>query len=105
MGAVYSAECGVCGERVEWSVGVNYTVYCPKCKNAVHNECEKGFGPVTPYYFRTCDEMFAKMDVGKDRRYFLFLPNETIALKEVYFEAALEAGRILSEKYGYKGFG
>lgn len=104
MSAECSSECGVCGEDVKWHIGVNFTVYCPKCKNAVHNECEKGYGPVTPYYFRVCDDVFAKVDIGKDRKHFLYLPNETIALKKTYFDAVLEAGGILAERYGFRGF-
>ena len=105
MNAVFSAECGICGEHIEWHGSANFTVYCPKCKNMIHNECEKGYGPVTPYLFRIGDDVFAKMDIGKDRRHFLYLPNETVALEGTYFDAVLEAGRILAGKYGFKGFG
>lgn len=102
---MFSAECKVCGECVEWRGYANFTVYCPSCKNMVHNECEKGYGPVTPYYFTAGVDVVAKADRGEDGGYYLYLPGETAALEKTYFDAVLEAGRILSEKYGFKGFG
>lgn len=97
-----SVRCGVCGEEMEFTLRVNFTVYCPKCKHMVHNECERGYGPVTPYYFCMGDDILAKVDVGKDNRYILYLPNETITLEKTYYDAIEEADEILPERFGFK---
>ena len=96
-----TVKCVSCGKETEFTLRVNFTVYCPQCGSMVHNECEKGFGPVIPYFFLVGDEEIAKVDSVKNR-YILYLGGEEIPLEKTYYDAINEADGILSERFGFK---
>ncbi|MDE7399768.1 MAG: hypothetical protein K2N06_09605 [Oscillospiraceae bacterium] len=95
-----SVKCVFCGKETEFTLHANFTVYCPKCKHMIHNECERGYGPVTPYFFLVGDDEIAKVDSIKNR-YTLYLDGEEIPLKKTYYDAINEAGGILSGRFGF----
>lgn len=99
-----SVKCGVCGKVTEYTLRVNFTVYCPKCKNMIHAECEYGYGPVTPYYFLVGNDEIARVDDIEPPHYILYLDGKEIPLEKGYFDAIKEADGILSEKLGLTGF-
>ncbi|MDE7425442.1 MAG: hypothetical protein K2N51_17425 [Lachnospiraceae bacterium] len=89
--------CNVCNKEFEYTLRANFTIYCPKCRHQVHNECEYGYGPVTPYYFCIGDEVIGKVELDRNQ-YTLLFKNKIIKLKQTYYEAIKEAEHVLCQQ-------
>lgn len=86
--------CHICGNECKYAMYVNFSLYCPKCGSSIHNECEYGYGPVTPYYFCIGEDVAGRVDYDRGK-YILRFENKEIQLKETYYKAIKEAEQIL----------
>ncbi len=94
------ASCEKCGCTLPYQSHANFIIICPNCFEEMFLECEYGFGPVVPCVILVGTHPVATVVEDQHYNYFLrWHPCEKpTALKERYYDALLEAARIVQNR-------